>query len=231
MKSEKFDKLILELAKCNECQKLKDKSLINFYNSDIAKNIPSIWTDWYNRFESDLFIVGQDWGPYQDMESLYQKYKNGDDYQELLNSEKSLTKKKLFNYLSISSKLENHECNLDNIYITNAIMCARSGNAYRGNDINLDYSTKSCSKFLEKQIDIVKPKVIVTLGYYPLKTLAMIFNFQVEDNLRKTIDKYDVIKVSDYVIIPLYHPTAQIKNEIQIERYRKIWKELGDTNE
>ena len=231
MKSCEFDKLITELAKCNMCLNLKDKSLINFYEYDIAKNIPSIWTDWYNRLDSELFIIGQDWGPYQDMVALYERFKNGEDFHDLIDSEKSLTKKKLFNYLSISSKLENFEYNSDNIYITNAIMCARTGNTYRGNNINLDYSTKSCSKFLEKQIDIVKPKVIITLGYYPLKSLAMIFDFRIEDNLSKTIEKYDVIKVKDYVIIPLYHPTAQINNEIQIERYRKIWKELGDSNE
>ncbi|MCH5167027.1 MAG: hypothetical protein J1F35_03955 [Erysipelotrichales bacterium] len=231
MKNNEFDILITELAKCNKCLNLKDKSLINFYDADIAKNIPSIWTDWYGRLDSELFIIGQDWGPYQDMVSLYERFKNGEDFQDLIDSEKSLTKKKLFKYLCESASLENHECDLNNIYITNAIMCARSGSNYRGNNINLNHSTLCCSKYLVRQIDIVKPKVIVTLGYYPLKALASVFNFRIEDTLSKVLEKNDIIKADNYIIIPLYHPTAQISNDKQLERYRSIWRELGDVHE
>lgn len=35
----------------------------------------------------------------------------------------------------------------DNIYITNAITCARKGNNYRGDNINLGISTSNCSSF------------------------------------------------------------------------------------
>jgi len=45
-----------------------DCSLINIYeNSKFAKEIPSIWTDWYNRLDSKIMIIGQDWGPFEDM--------------------------------------------------------------------------------------------------------------------------------------------------------------------
>ena len=30
-------------------------------------------------------------------------------------------------------------------------------------------------------------------------------------------------KESHIVIIPLYHPTAQVKREIQLKQYKKIW--------
>lgn len=219
------------MAKCSSCLNLKDKSLVNFYNSDMAKNIPSIWTDWYSRLDSKIMIIGQDWGPYQDIVMLYEKFKSGGDYQELIDSEKSLTKKKLFKFLSKSACLENHKCDLNKIYITNAIMCGRSGSSYRGNNINLNYSTKWCSKYLDAQIEIVKPKVIVTLGYYPLVSLSCIFGFKIESTLKKSIEKNDIIKVDQYIIIPMYHPTAQISNEHQLDRYRKIWKELGEEHE
>ena len=65
--------------------------------------------------------------------------------------------------------------------VTNAIMCARKGNNYRGSNINLKKSTINCSKYLLKQIEIVNPKVILTLGYYPLLSLSNIFNFKIYD--------------------------------------------------
>lgn len=217
MKTEKFQKLLEEISKCDKCLNLGNKSLINFYHdADLASNIPSIWTDWFNRLDSRVFIIGQDWGPFEDMRLLYERFVNGESYNYLIDQEKSLTKRNLEKFLS------NINISLDNVFVTNAIMCARCGNLYRGNNIDLKYSTECCAKFLERQIDIVKPKIILTLGYYPLYSLSKIFNFEIEDNLSKTIDKYNIFRVSNYIIIPMFHPASQVSHEKQIERYKII---------
>ena len=65
--------------------------------------------------------------------------------------EKSSTKKLLNYYIKESSC---NKYNLNNIYITNAVMCARQGNNYRGNNIDLKNSTLNCSKYLLEQIEI-----------------------------------------------------------------------------
>ena len=169
-------------------------------------------------------IIGQDWGPYSDMKSLNELYMlnfSKDNWKCLIEQEKSNTKKQLEYYIRESS---NNRYSLDNIFITNAIMCARKGSNYRGNNINLKRSTNNCSKYLVKQIEIVKPKVILTLGYYPILSLSKSYNFKIEKNLRETIIKYPEIKVNDYIIIPLYHPVAQIKKSEQIKQYNRIWK-------
>lgn len=72
-------------------------------------------------------------------------------------------------------------------------------------------------------IEIVKPKVILTLGYYPLYFLSNIYDFKIEENLTKTIRKCPIIKIEDFVIVPLYHPVAQITKEKQMQQYNKIW--------
>ena len=70
-KVEKFNKLINKMALCNKCINMKNKngidcSLINIYkNKEFAKNIPSVWTDWYNKLNSKIMIIGQDWEPYK----------------------------------------------------------------------------------------------------------------------------------------------------------------------
>lgn len=143
------------------------------------------------------------------------------NWNELIELEKSNTKKMLEKYIKESS---NNEYYLDNIYITNAIMCARKGSLYRGNNINLKTSTLNCSEYLLKQIEIVKPKVILTLGYYLLMSLSRIFNFRIGKTLKETIVKLPEIMVNNYVIIPLYHPVAQIKKEEQLTQYKRIWK-------
>lgn len=172
-------------------------------------------------------IIGQDWGPYEDMKRLnieYKKNKTSANWTKLIESEKSLTKKQLTKFIIESSA--GKETNLDNFYITNAIMCARRGTSYRSDNINLKKSTIFCIPFLKEQIAIVNPKIILTLGYYPLLALSQIFNFKISKNLKESIKENPIIKVDNYLIIPLYHPVAQIKKEEQLLQYKKIWQNL-----
>lgn len=225
MKCNKFQELIHDLGNCSKCINLecKDKSLINIYKDyDFCTNIPSIWTDWFNRLESDIMIIGQDWGPYNDMKKFYELLnKDKSNWKELIESEKSFTKKMLECFINKSS---DNRCTLDNIYITNAIMCARQGENYRGNNIDLKKSTLNCKEYLLRQIEIVKPKVILTLGYYPLISLSKIYKFNIEKTLKETISKFPEILINDFIIIPLYHSVAQVKKEEQLNQYKRIWK-------
>lgn len=113
---------------------------------------------------------------------------------------------------------------MDKIYITNAILCARSGNHYRSDSIKLKECTLNCCGFLKKQIDMVKPKVILTLGFYPLLSLSKIYGFKIEKNLTQTLKKHSLFQVEGITIIPIYHPAAQIKKELQLEQYNRIWE-------
>lgn len=224
-KQKKLEKLFEELGNCNQCLSFPNlnKSLINIYqNLDFSVNIPSIWTDWFHRMDSSIMIIGQDWGPYQEMKTLHDKLNyDKSNWKDLIESEKSNTKKLLAYYIEQSSQ---GTYTLDDLFVTNAILCARKGNSYRGDNIDLKKSTLNCSQYLLRQIEIVKPKVIVTLGYYPLLSLASIFGFPISKTLKETIQCYPEIKVCDFVIIPVYHPVAQIKKEEQLKQYQKIWK-------
>ena len=133
-KTERFNKLIDEMSICEKCINIKNKngidcSLINIYkNKEFSKNIPSIWTDWYNRLNSDIMVIGQDWGPYNDMNKFYNEYikeKTESNWKRIIKQEKSMTKKMLERYLVQSAENNNIDINkniLNKMYITNAIM-------------------------------------------------------------------------------------------------------------
>lgn len=55
-------------------------------------------------------------------------------------------------------------------------------------------------------------------------SLSEIFNFKIGKTLKETISKLPEILIDDFVIIPLFHPVAQIKREEQLKQYKKIWK-------
>ncbi len=228
MKKEQFEVLLKQLKMCQKCMQYncKEKNLINLYKDlTFAKNIPSIWTDWFQHLNSKFMIIGQDWGPFIDMNELNKKLlPDKSNWKELIESEKSHTKKLLEKNIEQSS---NGKHTLREAFITNAIMCARQGVSYRGNNINLKQSTLNCCDYLKKQIDIVKPIVLVPLGYYPLVALSKIYNFKIKKNLKETIETSSIIKIENYVIIPLYHPVAQIKKNEQLKQYNKIWEYIN----
>ncbi len=147
-----------DLENCKKCINLqrknnKDYSLIKIYGDDkFCKNIQSIWTDWFNRLDSKIMIIGQDGGLYSDMKSLNELYMlnpSKDNWKYLMEQEKSNTKKQLEYYIRESS---NNRYSLDNIFITNAIMCERKGTNYRGYNINLKQSTNNCSQYIVQKI-------------------------------------------------------------------------------
>ena len=235
-KKEELDNLFFNMSKCIKCTNLisckgNDYSLINiFADKKFYKTIPSIWTDWYNRLNSKIMLIGQDWGPYEDMNKFYNLYINNptdENWKNIINQEKSMTKQLLTKYLIQSAKQNGIYIDnsfLDTIYITNAIMCARKGSNYRGNNINLKLSSLNCTKYLQKQIEIVHPKIILTLGYYPLYSLSKIYGFSIYPTLAENINIKKVFEVNSFIIIPLYHPVAQIKKEEQLKQYLEIWK-------
>lgn len=127
----------------------------------------------------------------------------------------------LTKYLIESAKnnnIDKTEGILDELYITDAIMCARKVNNYRGNNIKLKESTSNCMENIKSQIEIVKPKIILTLEYFPLYSLSSIYDFKTDKNLTLTIKDNVEFNIGDLVIIPLFYPRAQIKKEEQLKQ-------------
>ena len=87
-------------------------------------------------------IIGQDWGPYNDMKKFNNLLdKNKSNWKEIVELEKSNTKRMLEIYIKDSS---NGCYSLDDMFVTNSIMCAMQGDSYRGSNIDLKKSTFNC---------------------------------------------------------------------------------------
>lgn len=70
------------------------------------------------------------------------------------------------------------------------------------NRIPLEEEIKSCFPFLEKQIEILKPRIIVSLGITALKTLR--------GKNHKIRGK--ILEVSGNLIFPSFHPSFALRN-------------------
>ncbi|WP_165780047.1 uracil-DNA glycosylase family protein [Leptospira meyeri] len=87
------------------------------------------------------------------------------------------------------------------IFVTNAILCNPKDD-FGNNAPPAKVEISNCSNYLEEQIKVVNPKIIVTLGSVALESTRCIFrhSLNLKENVRTENSWFDRI------LIPLYHP-------------------------
>ena len=84
---------------------------------------------------------------------------------------------------------------LEDTYFLEAIKCYPKERKY------LNRCSKNCRKYLLKQLEIIKPKVVLSLGDTSTKTIINIKYKKFSDVVGKVFD------VDGYKVIPIYHPS------------------------
>lgn len=124
---------------------------------------------------------------------------------------------KLLNELLLSAGLSRTE-----IYIANVIKCRPPNNRDPEPD-----EVETCKPFLLQQIELIRPKVVCTLGNWATKTLL-------EKNVGITKVRGQAIRRDNYVIFPLLHPAAALHQgnlrEPLEEDFRKLKRYLDQLN-
>jgi len=92
------------------------------------------------------------------------------------------------------------ELSRQDVYITNILKCQLLPNQ----KLHESY-IHSCKAYLFKEIEIIKPKIIITLGDIPYHYLS-------EDNHKLKDIRGNIIQKNGYKIVPTYHPSFLLKN-------------------
>lgn len=104
----------------------------------------------------------------------------------------------------------------DDVYITNVVKCRPPGNRDPKED-----EISTCSDILASQIDIIRPKIICSLGNFASRTLL---NTETPiSRLRGRFYLYQGIK-----LMPTYHPAFLLRNP---EMKRDVWHDVQKIQE
>lgn len=106
----------------------------------------------------------------------------------------------------------------EEIFITNTVLCnprKESG----ANRKPTKKEMKNCADFLERTIDLINPKIIVTLGAVALEGLKAIAYHK----FTLKLEAADILEWNDRLLIPLYHPSPQV-----IASHRRMPEQLAD---
>ncbi len=92
------------------------------------------------------------------------------------------------------------------IFITNAVLCnpLHEGNNSRPTSAEI----KNCSGYFKSVLDLVQPKIVVTLGTVGLMAVNRLCGtrYQLGDSVARPIT------LDDFILLPLYHPSPRVTN-------------------
>ena len=102
----------------------------------------------------------------------------------------------------------------EEVYITNVIKCRPPGNRNpQGSEI------ASCKGYLLTQIEMINPKVIVTLG-------RVAADFFIRSSLGMTALRGDFHDFQHIKVMPTFHPSYLIRNEGNKNLKRMVWEDM-----
>ena len=156
---------------------------------------------------SNVIFIGEAPGYHEDMQGIPFVGRAGKVFDDLLKS--------------INLKRED-------VYVCNILKCRPPDNRNP-----LDIEIKACTPYLDKQITVIKPKVIATLGNFATSYILEKFGLQAE-KIGKIHGQTFHIKnlLFESRIIPLYHPAAATYNpnmkSVLLDDFKAITRYLSN---
>lgn len=113
----------------------------------------------------------------------------------------------------------------EDIFITNIVKCRPPNNRDPAPE-----EVKACTPFLEMQIQVLKPKIIVTLGRHAWKWVCEHFGVPYESISRAhgKIYRTNTLLYGTITVMPMYHPAAAIYNKELLPALREDFKKIED---
>ncbi|MEM2935308.1 MAG: uracil-DNA glycosylase [Candidatus Thermoplasmatota archaeon] len=122
----------------------------------------------------------------------------------------------------LNENLEKNGINRSDVYITNIVKCHPPKNRAPYED-----EIKKCSTYLQKQIELINPEIIATLGNFSTKTIFKFFGFK-EEAISKLHGRIFSSPLHNIKIFPTFHPAACIYNPLLLEGFEKDIKRLAE---
>jgi hypothetical protein len=177
------------------------------------------WGKWHNHLSPDILVIGQDWGNVK----YYNKNKGKDN--DLNPTCRNLAK--LFTSIGMDIGTPSNPDTTLRIHLANIIPFIRRGKMQGSLELilNQDDVNNFAVLFINPLLEIIKPKVIITLGLASTRAILNIFTLTVE---KKTLT--DMVAISpinltaDIKLVPMFHCGASVINRNRsLEQQKNDW--------
>ena len=198
MRTAEYMDLVAQRKKCSLCALvgLQNPAMAGLAEFDSDEIGP--WTRWLGDRMAKLMIVGEDWGGVEH----YKNHKGfDDDHTNRAYTNQRL--KRLLDLIGIQVSSGERKDERSGVFLTNAVLCIKDGRMQDSVDRRC---FDNCREFLRRQIEIVSPAVVVTLGKRAYKAVAAAFKLRSEPTLRPAVeDPHGQALWSACRLLPVYH--------------------------
>jgi uracil-DNA glycosylase family 4 len=167
------------------------------------------WSKWHGNLKAELMVVGQDWGD----TNFYAKCHGIED-------ESNPTNRVLVELI------QSIGLDMNDVFLTNAILCLKEGGLQA--PVKQEWFSNCEGRFLKPTIEIVKPKILVTLGEPAYRSVERLFGLP-SCRFRAAVDRPEPVKLSNgTMLFAMYHCGARILNTHRpIDEQEKDWLRVG----
>ncbi|WP_414469262.1 uracil-DNA glycosylase family protein [Methanobacterium sp. ACI-7] len=173
------------------------------------------WSKWQGNLNAEIMLIGQDWGDVD----FFIKCKG----EHLDDTPTNKNLRKLFKLIGIDIGYPNNPNLSAPVFFTNAILGLKEGRM--NTPIKYSWVKNDAEEFLKPTIDIVNPKIIMTLGGKTYNAMAHIYGLRI-NNLKEIIHKNPIKLKDGKLLFAMYHcgnlGTANRKFELQKKDWEKI---------
>ena len=215
-KNSQYSALVQARKECTICAGLVNPAHCSSGVYDSGEIGP--WTRWQGALDAELMLVGQDWGDVR----YFEKYAGLDSPKNPTNLRlQELLAEAGFNVTSGSQDLDR-----GSIFLTNAILCLKSGGM--GAPVRAAWFTECGRRFLRPQIELVRPRALVTLGARAYHAVCKAFDKRA-NTLRLAVEAPPEELFPGVHLYPVYHCSPRVLARARsLEVQRQDWRRIGE---
>lgn len=172
------------------------------------------WSQWQGNLDAELMVIAQDWGGVE----YFIDFKG-------LEQDKNATNRRICDLLfsiDISIDLPRQSRN-SVLFFTNSVLCLRPGRLT--GPIKARWFHNCSTSFLRPQVELVNPKVIVTLGYMAYRALLRAYEIRPKQRMREAVQ--ETIRLpGGNTLVPVYHPGNNGSRSRSFEHQKGDWQRV-----
>jgi len=193
------------------------KIRIDWEKGDGLENGP--WSRWQGNLNTKILIIGQDWG-----DTKYFEQNKGFDKPDNPTNKFLI---KLFKSIGFSIEAPSAIETRGAVFFTNAILCLKTEGGLQGK-VKREWFNNCGKKFLKPLIELISPRIVITLGERAFYTVINLYNIPKPKLLRDVVEKNEGIYLSNNILLfPMYHCGQRILNTHRpFEQQIKDWARI-----
>lgn len=160
------------------------------------------WTRWLGDLNARVMVVGQDWGS----RSLFEKQGGLD----LPSNATNRRLRELLALVGVEVPDVADEPPSTGVFLTNAVLCLKGGGSQ--SVVAAEWFTNCGTSFLRPQIELVRPRVVVTLGERAYEALMNAFGLQ-RRKFREAVESPGIALATGTTAVAVYHCGRRVRNK------------------